>query len=121
MLNKRRLGLMVSLILATLLFVLLLVDSYLEPSGFSPKIFFIATLLLFLTWEYAEWVSRKLDEKLPWTKGFGRRLIYQFLIISLGVLFLFLVPYSFYKWYNISYLKVPVRDLISYILFLAAM
>lgn len=120
-LNNRTLRLICSLFIAILLSVILLVASYLEPSGFSFWILVLTTLLLFLTWEYAEWVSKKLDNKMPWTGGFTKRLFIQYFYISAGAFAIFVLPYSIYKGYSIAFLEVPVENFAEYLLFLAAM
>lgn len=105
MLNTRKLRLISSLLIAALLSVVTFAASYLEPSGFNIWVFLVLTVLLFLIWEWAVWVSGKLDKTRPWSDGFSKRLLLQLLYTCLGALVICNIPYGIFKLYSIKYLE----------------
>ncbi|MFD2514572.1 sensor histidine kinase [Pontibacter locisalis] len=107
MLNTRRLRFISSLFIAALLSVVAFAASYLEPSEFSVWVFLVLTAFLFLIWEWAVWVSGKLDKTVLWSEGLGKRLFLQLFYTCLGALVVCNIPYGIYKWYSITYLETP--------------
>ncbi|MBC5993642.1 sensor histidine kinase [Pontibacter cellulosilyticus] len=107
MLNTRRLRFISSLFIAALLSVIAFAASYLEPSGFNVWVFLALTAFLFLIWEWAAWVSSKLDKTVLWSEGLGKRLFLQLFYTCLGALVICNIPYGIYKWYSITYLERP--------------
>lgn len=107
MLNTRKLRFISSLLIAALLSVVVFAASYLEPSGFSIWVFIVLTAFLFLIWEWAVWVSGRLDKKVPWSAGFSKRIFLQLLYTCLGALVICNIPYGIYKWYSVTYLETP--------------
>ena len=107
MLNTRKLRLISSLLIAALLSVVVFAASFLEPSGFNMWVFVALTLFLFLIWEWAVWVSGKLDKSKPWSAGFSKRILLQLFYTCLGALIICNLPYGIYKWYSLTYLENP--------------
>lgn len=119
MMNTRKLRFISSLLIAALLSVVVFAASFLQASGFNIWVFIVLTTLLFLIWEWAVWVSGKLDKQALWSGGFGKRISLQLLYTSLGTLVICNISYGIYKWYSLAYLEVPGSiNSIGYVLLL---
>ena len=100
--DNRKIRLAGSFVIAALLSTNFYAASFLEPSGFEWWLLPVLTILLLSIWEWASWVSGKLDQRYPWSESFAKRLGLQVFFTCLGAIGIFNIPYSILKLYAVA-------------------